>query len=106
MPVQRGSGSKRGGTTPTLNGHANHSLTKKRSQRFDSSGGQSPTLVQRRSSIDVDTAKSASGDSTPERDPDPRKSTALVNSTGSGSTPKDPGHSTVAPSTDSQKRIH
>ena len=106
MPVQRGSGSKRGGTTPTLNGHANHSLTKKRSQRFDSSGGQSPTLVARRSSIDVDTAKTASGDSTPERDPDPRKATAFANNTISGSTLKDTGHSTVVPNTDSQKRIH
>jgi hypothetical protein len=107
MPVPRGSGSKRGGATPTLNGHANHSLTKKRSQRFDSLAGQSPTLIAPRSSIDVDTAKTASGDSTPERDVDPRKSsTALVNSAGFGSTLKDPGHSTVVQNTDSQNRIH
>ena len=107
MPVQRGSGSKRGGgTTTTLNGHANHSLTKKRSQRFDPSG-QSPTLGPRRSSIDVDnTAKTGSGDSTSERDPDPKKSTGLANNVTSGLTPKDLGLSSVAPTTDSQKRIH
>jgi len=106
MPVQRGSGSKRGGATPTLNGHANHSLTKKRSQRFEPSG-QSPTLGPRRSSIDVDnTPKTASGDSTPERDSDPKKSAGLANNLNPGSAPKDPGLSNVAPTADSQKRIH
>ena len=105
MPVPRGSGSKRGGATPTLNGHASHSLTKKRSQRFDSSG-QSSTLGPGKNSIDVDPAKAGSDDSMPERDPEPRKSTGLANTTCYGSTPKDSGNSTIAPSTDSQKRLH
>ena len=101
MPGPRGSGSKRGGTSTTQNGHTNHSLTKRRSQRFDSST-QSPSLGGRRNSIDVDTHKSGSGDSTPDRDPPPGSST----STSSASIPKDSGHLTNALVSDSQKRIH
>src|SRR5438046_1194680 len=101
MPAPRGSGSKRGGPSTTQHGHTNHSLTKRRSQRFDSST-QSASLGGRRNSIDVDTHKSGSGDSTPERDPPPGSST----STSSASIPKDSGHSTNVLVSDPQKRIH
>jgi hypothetical protein len=102
MAGPRGSGSKRGGPSTTLNGHTNHSLTKKRSQRFDSS----PTLGGRRNSIDLDIHKSGSGDSTPERDLDARAPPGSSTSNSSASITKDPAYLTNSLISGSQKRIH
>lgn len=105
MPGPRGSGSKRGGTSTTLNGHANHSLSRRRSQRLDPST-QGSSFGRHRSSIDVDCPKSGSGDSTPDRDSDTKAPPGSSTSTSSGSIPKDASPLTNILVTDSQKRIH
>jgi hypothetical protein len=103
MPGPRGSGSKRAGTATTLNGHANHSLIKKRSQRFDVAP-QSPLPSGRRNSVDVDVRKPGAGDST-ERDSDAKAPPESSTSNTSGPIPRDSTHSSIVV-TDSTKRIH
>jgi hypothetical protein len=99
MPAgSRGSGAKRGGAATAQNGHANHSLTKKRSQWLD----QHPSLGARRLSIDVDPVKSGSGDSTPERETDVKTTPASSSSATFPSTPVTTDGVLAA----AQKRIH
>ena len=106
MPGPRGNGPKRGGTTATLtNGHGTPSLSKKRSQKFESTSHQ-PTLGGRRNSLEVEVNKTASGDSTPERDSDAKRPPGSSARTGSGSLQRELMNSGNATITDSQKRIH
>src|SRR2546423_3320533 len=105
MPGPRGNGPKRGGTTATLlNGHGTHSLSKKRSQKFDSAS-QHPTLGGRRNSLEVEVNKTGSGDSTPERDSDARRPPGSSTSMNSGSLQRELTNSGNATIADSQKRI-
>lgn len=104
MPTLRGGGSKRGGPSTLLNGHTNHSLTKKRSQRFEGASA-TPFFGGRTGSFDGDTTKSGSGDSTPERDSDTKRRPGSSASTNSVCFPKETGPLTGAASTASQKRI-
>jgi len=99
MPAasSRGSGAKRGGASTALNGHANHSLAKKRSQRFD----QHPPLGGRRLSVEVD-PKSGSCDSTSERELDVKTMPAPLSTVTFPSTPTNPDEVLGA----AQKRIH
>jgi hypothetical protein len=106
MPGPRGNGPKRGGTTATLtNGHGTHSLSKKRSQKFDSVS-QHPSLAGRRNSLEAEVNKTGSGDSTPERDSDARRTTGSSAGTGSGSLQKELANAGNPTISDSQKRIH
>ena len=102
MPLPKGGGTKRTGPSTTLNGHTPHTLSKKRSQRLDNVV-QSPSLGARRSSLDCDTAKSSSGDSTPDRDLDGKITSASSNGTSSMA---NSAHLTNAIMNGSQKQIH
>jgi hypothetical protein len=99
MPASsRGSGAKRGGASTAQNGHAAHSLTKKRSQRLD----QHLPLGGRMLSIEVDNVKSGSGDSTPDRELDVKTSPASSSSATFPLTPVNADGAQAA----AQKRIH
>lgn len=106
MPGPRGNGPKRGGTTATLtNGHGTHTLSKKRSQKFESASHH-PTLGGRRNSLDVEVDKSGSGDSTPDRDSDAKRPPGSSASASSGSLQKELTNAGNATISDLQNRIH
>ena len=104
MPGPRGGGPKRVSSNPAaLNGHANHSLAKKRSQKFDGNTSQSPSLGGRRASLDVDTLKTGNEECTIDKDPDAKRPTGSSASSSSASIHRE----AITPAIgDPQKRIH